>query len=491
MIGDRGSQWRVGRVVAATICLTTIVTGCSNSTEAPSVASVLVTLATATLFPGQTTQASAVARDSKGATLTDHTASSFSSSNTAVATVTSSGLVTAVAAGSATISAVIDGVTGTSPALTVSPVPVANVVVTPAAATQLAIGGTVQFTATPRDAANNPLTGRTITWTTSNAGVASVSGSGQVAGVASGGPVTITATSEGQSGTAQVTVCLANFAAPAGVTASTFVSSTLGSDATTTGSCAAPHKTITHAVAAARTGDVIWVAPGTYNAALGEVFPISLPASVTLIGDEANKGQGPTATRVIGGANLAINASCGTYQATIYPGANDIIAGLELTDPSTTFAAMTLLIRNNNVTIRNNSIVNNTGGASAVYICNSSVNHIITGNRIRDNGGQTTGLAFINGGVGSKVENNLITRNGNGVEYDSPGGDMGGGSAGSTGGNSIFCNTFNDLWTNTTITINAANNFWDHVPLSGNDVYNGSGATIVSTGGTVAPGSCP
>jgi len=49
------------------------------------------------------------------------------------------------------------------------------------------------------------LTGRAITWTTSNAAVATVSGTGLVTGVAVG-TVTITATSEGQSGTATVTV---------------------------------------------------------------------------------------------------------------------------------------------------------------------------------------------------------------------------------------------------------------------------------------------
>src|SRR5207245_2139966 len=65
---------------------------------------------------------------------------------------------------------------------------------------------TLQRTATPRDADGNPLTGRVVTWQSSNNAIASVNGSGLVSGVAAGGPVTITATSEGQSGTAAVTV---------------------------------------------------------------------------------------------------------------------------------------------------------------------------------------------------------------------------------------------------------------------------------------------
>jgi phosphatidylinositol-3-phosphatase len=109
-----------------------------------------------------------------------------------------------VAAGSATITATSEGKSGTS-AITVTAVPVASVTVTPATASVPA-GGTVQLTATPKDANGNPLTGRTITWQSSNSAIASVNGSGLVTGVATGGPVTITATSEGQSGTSAVTV---------------------------------------------------------------------------------------------------------------------------------------------------------------------------------------------------------------------------------------------------------------------------------------------
>jgi trimeric autotransporter adhesin len=60
---------------------------------------------------------------------------------------------------------------------------------------------TVQVTAVLRDAANNVLTGRTITWSSSNApAIATVSSSGEVAAVGIGS-ATITATSEGVSQT--------------------------------------------------------------------------------------------------------------------------------------------------------------------------------------------------------------------------------------------------------------------------------------------------
>ncbi len=84
------------------------------------------------------------------------------------------------------------------------PVPVASVTVSPATAS-VTVGQTVQLTATPRDAAGNPLSGRAVAWVSSATRVATVSGSGLVAGVAAG-TATITASSEGQSGTAAVTV---------------------------------------------------------------------------------------------------------------------------------------------------------------------------------------------------------------------------------------------------------------------------------------------
>src|SRR3989449_876623 len=83
--------------------------------------------------------------------------------------------------------------------------PVASVDVTPSSAS-VPVGQTVQLTATPKDAAGNVLTGRTVTWASGDMALATVSPSGLVTGVAAGGPVTITAMSEAQSGTASVTV---------------------------------------------------------------------------------------------------------------------------------------------------------------------------------------------------------------------------------------------------------------------------------------------
>src|SRR5436190_6586361 len=168
----------------------------------PPVASVSVSPASASVLLTQTVQLTATTLDSTGAVLTGRTVT-WSSNNGAVATVTSGGLVTGVAAGTATMTATSEGKSGTS-AITVTFVPVATVTVTPASA-NLAVGQTVQLTATPKDANGNTLTGRTITWATSNASVATVTTSGSVKGVTAGS-ATITATSEGQSGSSAISV---------------------------------------------------------------------------------------------------------------------------------------------------------------------------------------------------------------------------------------------------------------------------------------------
>src|SRR5438552_1524824 len=80
----------------------------------------------------------------------------------------------------------------------------AAVGVTPATATGQA-GQTVQLTATPKDANGRALSGRAVSWSSSNTSVVTVSNAGVVSAVTLGS-ATITATSEGKSGTSSITV---------------------------------------------------------------------------------------------------------------------------------------------------------------------------------------------------------------------------------------------------------------------------------------------
>src|SRR5437867_712169 len=86
--------------------------------------------------------------------------------------------------------------------------PVASMTVSPAS-TSVPVGATAQLSAVTTDSAGNTLPGLGVAWTSNNAAVAAVSGSGLVTSVATG-TATITATSEGQSGTATITVTASN-----------------------------------------------------------------------------------------------------------------------------------------------------------------------------------------------------------------------------------------------------------------------------------------
>ncbi len=117
---------------------------------------------------------------------------SFSSSNTAVATVSDTGVVTAVGAGTATIIAtskdntsIVDSYELTVDAL----VPVTTINVT--GKDSMTVGETYKFTAEvlPADASN-----KSVTWSSSNTNVATVNQSGEVTVIASGTAI-ITATS--------------------------------------------------------------------------------------------------------------------------------------------------------------------------------------------------------------------------------------------------------------------------------------------------------
>src|SRR5438552_4120664 len=224
------------------------------------VASVTVSPATASLAVGRTLQLAATPTDSAGNPLSGRVVT-WATSATSVATVSAAGLVTGVAAGTATITATSEGKSGIA-TITVSNVPVASLTVSPATAGIL-VSKTVQLTATPKDAAGNPLSGRVVTWATSATSVATVSATGLVTGVTVG-TATITATSEGKSGTATVTVTSSTgvhagyYASPAGSS---------GGD----GSVARPWDLTTALNGGngkVQPGDTIWLRGGTYTSAI-------------------------------------------------------------------------------------------------------------------------------------------------------------------------------------------------------------------------------
>jgi trimeric autotransporter adhesin len=159
------------------------------------VASITISPPAPTVIVGQTTQLSATLKDANGNVLTGRVVA-WSSASTGIATINpTNGLVTGVAAGTSVITAT-SGTVSAQVTVTVNTPPASSVVISPSVA-NVYVGGTVQLTAVVTDANGNPITGAQVTYTSSTAGVATVTSGGLVTGVAPG-----TALITGKSGTA-------------------------------------------------------------------------------------------------------------------------------------------------------------------------------------------------------------------------------------------------------------------------------------------------
>jgi uncharacterized protein YjdB len=168
----------------------------------PPVATVTVTAPSTVVQPNLGVQITAVTKDAASNVLTGRVVN-WSSSNQAVASITPLGFVNPQGPGSTTITAVSEGKTG-SITLTVPPVATVTVATT---LTNLQPTQTTQATAALLDASSVPALGRTVTWSSSNTNVATVSATGLVTGIA-GGTAIISATSEGITGTKTIAVPL-------------------------------------------------------------------------------------------------------------------------------------------------------------------------------------------------------------------------------------------------------------------------------------------
>ena len=172
----------------------------------PPVASVTVSPASLTMTVGDQGQLSVAVRDAAGHVLTDR-AVSWQSSRGDIVEVRQDGSVVAHAPGHADITATSEGVSG-SASVDVRLAPVASVTISPSFL-NLNEGQSGTLHANVRDANGNAITGRAVQWQSSNASAVSISGSGQdvsVTGLQGGSGATVTATVDGVSGSATVTV---------------------------------------------------------------------------------------------------------------------------------------------------------------------------------------------------------------------------------------------------------------------------------------------
>ncbi|MBA3673008.1 MAG: Ig-like domain-containing protein, partial [Gemmatimonadaceae bacterium] len=168
----------------------------------PVVTTISVSPGNPSLEVGGIVSLAADVRDQNGAAVTGRSVA-WSTSNVAIATVTQGGSASAVAVGTATITATLDGKSG-SASVVVIPTPVASVAIL-SVPTSLALGGSAALTVSLKDRTGAVLVGRRVTWSSSAIGIATVDSTGVLRGL-SAGTATVTATSEGVSGTATVLV---------------------------------------------------------------------------------------------------------------------------------------------------------------------------------------------------------------------------------------------------------------------------------------------
>jgi len=152
------------------------------------------------VFAGSTVTLRTTLTNAAGGTISSVRPRTFRSLDTALATVSASGVVTGRVAGTVSVVATSEGRADTV-TLIVRNRPVSAVTVTPNPGT-VRVGATITLTAATT-ASGTAVTGRAVTFTSDNPGIARVDpNTGVVTGVAAGGgnPVTIRATSEGVTG---------------------------------------------------------------------------------------------------------------------------------------------------------------------------------------------------------------------------------------------------------------------------------------------------
>ena len=200
-------------------------------TFTPVVTAVGVVIPQTQLEVGTSETITADIRDQTGSVISGKTVA-WASSAPAVATVDAAGTLAAVSVGSSTITATVDGKSGSAIVTVIGPA-VASIVLTVPVGT-IVPGQTITLVATPKDRTGAVLTGRTIAWKSSDTRIATVDAAGAFSALA-GGTTTITATSEGVVGQLAVVVSPPAGTAPPTVSSITPAVLTPGAAAIITG----------------------------------------------------------------------------------------------------------------------------------------------------------------------------------------------------------------------------------------------------------------
>ena len=183
-----------------------------------------------------------------------------------------------------------------------------------------------------------------------------------------------------------------------------YVSPTTGTD-TNTGTQQTPFKTITRALQIATINDRIQLAYGEYNTDSGEIFPLSIPVGLTIIGDEAKKGKGI----VIEGSGNYLSRTFARQNVTFVLLNDAQLRGVTVTNPDSRGTAVwvessTPTISNNTFTKCKREGVFATGNANPVIENNIFRENTANGISIAKNSqGQLRGNVCVNTGYGIAI----------------------------------------------------------------------------------------
>ncbi len=183
-----------------------------------------------------------------------------------------------------------------------------------------------------------------------------------------------------------------------------YVNPVLGTDTDSAGRTEnTPYRTIAYALLQAKPGNVIQLARGSYSAQSGEVFPLTLPAGVTLRGEEAEKGQ---TVVIIGGGNY-ISPTFARQNVALRAVGNSDIRGIAVTNPNTRGTG--IWVESANSTIQNCTFKDS--NRDGIFVTGTSVPRILDNTFIK-NGGQ--GISVANNAKG-EIRGNLFQENGFGL----------------------------------------------------------------------------
>jgi trimeric autotransporter adhesin len=186
-------QWMLRLFSPIVVCSTLVACG-GGGGDGPAgpaaVAEVRVT-PPASVFEKDSARAQATAFDASGSALSGRTIT-WSSSNIAVATVRPTGMVTGVTSGTATIVATSEGKSGSASVTVTRDPAVSSISLSPLVAS-IPSGGNLQLTVVVKNAHGQDLPNQAVSFTSSNAAIATVSSAGVVASAGPAGTANIVA----------------------------------------------------------------------------------------------------------------------------------------------------------------------------------------------------------------------------------------------------------------------------------------------------------